>query len=86
METQTLPMPKKKEKVDLSRKYSLPEGVFKKKDPSGNNSGNSRNGSYPKTIQTVHGEHEISVPRDRKGTFEPLAVPRHSHMRSTSNT
>jgi len=52
---------------------------YKKNDPAGNNSGNSRNGSYPKTIQTVHGEHEIEVPRDRNGTFEPLAVPRHAH-------
>ena len=42
---------------------------------AGNNSGNSRNGSYPKKIQTEHGESVISIPRDRNGQFEPIAVP-----------
>ena len=39
--------------------------------------GNSRNGSYPKKIQTDHGEAVISIPRDRNGQFEPIAVPKH---------
>ena len=42
-----------------------------------NNTGNSRNGSYPKKIQTGHGESVISIPRDRNGQFEPIAVPKH---------
>ena len=45
---------------------------------SGRNSGNSRNGSYPKTVTTEVGEVEIQVPRDRNGTFEPQIVPKHS--------
>ena len=44
---------------------------------SGNNSGNSRNGSYPKKIQTEHGEAVIPIPRDRNGQFEPIVVPKH---------
>ena len=43
----------------------------------GNNSGNLRNGTYPKKIQTEHGQSVISVPRDRNGKFEPIAVPKH---------
>ena len=42
-----------------------------------NNTGNSRNGSYPKIIQTEHGESVISIPRDRNGHFKPIAVPKH---------
>lgn len=52
---------------------------YEKNDPSGNNSGNSRNGSYPKTIQTIHGESEIEVPRDRNGEFEPVVIPKHAN-------
>ena len=46
-------------------------------DVTGNNTGNSRNGSYPKKIQTEHGESVISIPCDRNGQFEPIAVPKH---------
>ena len=49
---------------------------YEKNSVSGNNSGNSRNG-YPKKIQTEHGEAVISIPRDRNGQFEPIAVPKH---------
>ncbi|KAA6334449.1 hypothetical protein EZS27_009576 [termite gut metagenome] len=44
---------------------------------SGNNSGNSRNGKYPKKIQTEHGESVIDIPRDRDGSFDPVIVPKH---------
>ena len=50
---------------------------YEKNSVAGNNSGNSRNGSYPKRIQTEHGEAVISIPRDRNGQFEPIAVPKH---------
>lgn len=50
---------------------------YEKNSVAGNNSGNSRNGSYPKKIRTEHGEAVISVPRDRNGEFEPVAVPKH---------
>ena len=41
----------------------------------GNNTGNSRNGSFPKTVLTEVGEVDLRVPRDRNGTFEPALVP-----------
>ena len=50
---------------------------YEKNSVTGNNSGNSRNGSYPKKIQTEHGKAVISIPRDRNGQFEPIAVPKH---------
>ncbi|MBA5248993.1 MAG: hypothetical protein FE834_05590 [Gammaproteobacteria bacterium] len=37
-------------------------------------SNNARNGYYPKTIKGSHGEVEISVPRDRGGSFDPIIV------------
>jgi putative transposase len=40
----------------------------------GRNSGNSRNGSRPKTVLTEVGEVELDVPRDRDGSFEPKIV------------
>jgi len=50
---------------------------YEKHSPSGHNTGNSRNGTYPKTIQSEHGESVIQVPRDRNGDFEPVIVPKH---------
>jgi transposase-like protein len=38
------------------------------------NEPNSRNGYSSKTLQTSDGEFEITTPRDRKATFEPLLV------------
>lgn len=45
-------------------------------DPAGRGSGNSRNGTRPKTVITEIGPVEIDVPRDRTGTFEPVIVPK----------
>lgn len=39
---------------------------------------NARNGHSDKTIQTETGAIKIKVPRDRKGSFEPLMIPKHS--------
>lgn len=50
---------------------------YEKHSKDGDNTGNSRNGKYGKTIQTEHGESTISVPRDRQGDFEPVIVPKH---------
>jgi len=47
---------------------------YVKGDPAGNGSGNSRNGSYGKTITTTSGPVRISVPRDRTSAFEPQIV------------
>jgi transposase-like protein len=50
---------------------------YEKHSSSGNNSGNSRNGSYRKRIQTEHGEQSITIPRGRSGDFEPVVVPKY---------
>lgn len=50
---------------------------YDKHSSDGYNSGNSRNGSFSKKIQSEHGEHIIEVPRDRKGEFDPIVVPKH---------
>lgn len=47
---------------------------YVKGDPAGNGSGNSRNGSYGKTVTTAAGPVRISVPRDRNAEFEPQIV------------
>ena len=50
---------------------------YEKNEVAGNNMGNSRNGSFPKTIQTEHGESTIQNPRDRSGEYDPNIVPKH---------
>jgi putative transposase len=47
---------------------------YEKGDPAGRGSGNSRNGTSSKRLLTEDGEVEISVPRDRAGTFEPQLI------------
>jgi putative transposase len=47
---------------------------YDKHNPSGYNSGNSRNGSSKKTVFSSHGPLDIKVPRDRNGDFEPQVV------------
>lgn len=43
---------------------------YEKHDPAGNNSGNSRNGTYSRSLHTQHGKIDhLSVPRDRNGEF-----------------
>ena len=39
--------------------------------------GNHRNGVGDKTVLTGDGPMRIEVPRDRKGSFEPLLIPKH---------
>ncbi|MCP4960330.1 MAG: IS256 family transposase [Actinomycetia bacterium] len=43
----------------------------------GRGSGNSRNGTTPKTVTTEVGQVDLAVPRDRAGTFDPVTVPKH---------
>jgi transposase-like protein len=50
---------------------------YERGDPSGHGSGNSRNGTTPKTLRTDIGEVTVDVPRDRAGTFAPAIVPKH---------
>lgn len=50
---------------------------YQKHSAEGTNTGNSRNGSFPKKIQTEHGESVIHIPRDRRSEFDPVVVPKH---------
>jgi putative transposase len=50
---------------------------YGKHDPAGRGSGNSRNGSTSKTIDTEIGPVDVAVPRDRAGTFTPVLLPKH---------
>ncbi len=47
---------------------------YEKHSPEGKSSGNSRNGTSPKTLKSDLGDLPIGVPRDRKGEFEPQLV------------
>jgi putative transposase len=47
---------------------------YDKHDPAGRDGGNSRNGTRSKTVLTEAGPVEITVPRDRDGSFEPRIV------------
>jgi putative transposase len=49
---------------------------YERGDPVGRGSGNSRNGHSAKTVLTEDGELDLSIPRDRAGTFEPQLVPK----------
>jgi transposase-like protein len=49
---------------------------YRKHDPAGDGSGNSRNGHRGKTVLTGTGPVEVSVPRDRDASFEPVIVPK----------
>ena len=49
---------------------------YERGDPAGRGSGNSRNGSSPKTVLTDAGEVRIHAPRDRGGTFDSKLVPK----------
>ena len=50
---------------------------YGKYDPSGKNSGDSRNGTYERTLQTSFGPISVEVPRDRNGEYKPIAIPRY---------
>lgn len=45
-------------------------------DPAGAGTGNSRNGKTTKSVQTLAGPVQITVPRDRDASFEPVIVPK----------
>ena len=47
---------------------------YRKHDPAGDGSGNSRNGKRAKTVVTDVGPVQIEVPRDRDASFEPKIV------------
>lgn len=47
---------------------------YERGDRAGRGSGNSRNGTAPKTLLTEHGEIPVAIPRDRNSSFEPVIV------------
>ncbi|MCA1604151.1 MAG: IS256 family transposase [Acidobacteria bacterium] len=49
---------------------------YEKHSLDGYNTGNSRNGTSPKTLQGDFGELPIEVPRDRQASFAPKIVPK----------
>jgi len=49
---------------------------YAKHAPAGRGSGNSRNGSTPKTVRGDFGQARIDTPRDRDGSFDPKIVPK----------
>ncbi|SMM92958.1 transposase [Enterococcus faecium] len=48
---------------------------YEKYDRIGFNTGNSRNGSYDRTVKTEYGELHLQIPRDRNGEFKQQTVP-----------
>lgn len=56
---------------------------YSKHSIEGNGSGNSRNGTNPKSVISSHGKLDIKVPRDRKGSFSPQVVKK--RQRDISN-
>jgi len=54
---------------------------YQKHAPEGHNSGNSRNGSYPKKVKTDSlGDMVLSIPRERNSEFEPQLIPKGQRM------
>jgi putative transposase len=49
---------------------------YEKGDPAGKGSGNSRNGTTPKTVSTEVGQVDLDQPRDRNSTFASALVPK----------
>lgn len=50
---------------------------YEKYSSLGRNTGNNRNGKTKKTVKNDSGQIEISVPRDRKGEFDPIIVKKY---------
>jgi putative transposase len=71
-----------KEGVEEMLKAELEEHLgYEKHSKEGNNSGNSRNGSYKKKVKTESlGDMVLNMPRDRNSEFEPQLIPKGSRM------
>lgn len=67
-----------KQGIEEMLKGELDEHLgYSKHAVAGYNSGNSRNGSFPKTITTENvGDVVLNIPRDRLGEFEPQIIPK----------
>ncbi|AQQ53178.1 IS256 family transposase [Planococcus lenghuensis] len=56
---------------------------YDKYDRAGFNSGNSRNGSYNRTLRTEFGELQLAIPRDRNGEFDQQTVAPYKRSNDT---
>jgi len=56
---------------------------YEKYDRIGFNSGNSRNGSYSRTLHTEYGDLNIPIPRDRNGEFKQQTVASYKRSNDT---
>ena len=67
-----------KQGIEEMLKGELDEHLgYSKHAVEGYNSGNSRNGSFPKTITTENvGDVVLNIPRDRLGEFQPQIIPK----------
>jgi putative transposase len=71
-----------KQGVEEMLKGELDEHLgYEKHSKEGHNTGNSRNGSYPKKVKTeTLGDLVLNIPRDRKSDFEPQLIPKGQRM------
>lgn len=71
-----------KEGIEQMLQAELDEHLgYEKHSPEGYNSGNSRNGTYSKTVKTESlGDMVLSIPRDRNGEFTPGLIPKGQRM------
>lgn len=71
-----------KQGVEEMLKGELDEHLgYEKHSKEGHNSGNSRNGSYPKKVKTESlGDLVLNIPRDRKSDFESQLIPKGQRM------
>ena len=54
---------------------------YLKHSKEGHNTGNSRNGSYPKKVKTQSlGDMVLNIPRDRNSDFDPQLIPKGQRM------
>ena len=53
---------------------------YERNASEGRGSGSSRNGTTPMTVKTEIGQVDLALPRDRAGTFAPVAVPKHRRL------
>lgn len=51
---------------------------YEKYDPRGYNTGNSRNGSYSRELETKYGKISVEIPRDRSGEFSQQTIQPYS--------
>lgn len=56
---------------------------YEKYDRIGFHSGNSRNGSYDRTVKTEYGELHLQIPRDRNGEFKQQTLPAYKRTNGT---